>query len=265
MNRAEMRRQKRQQEKTTNVLKKAGIQEFRAPVAPMRINGLTEQELANMTGVKITALEEWRKEQTELIKQAAIKEAQEKLDRAEHFIVFCNILTSMKAMDGFRYAKAAVKHLMDHYNESVVCSEPKQSRETYEELHEKYGIEFEFDDPQINEELGFGDVDWMKDYIGMNIPYSVYCKIYDDAKNIQSVCTQLAVIWELCEGFGFHKHPDSAGNKLNKFMKETKEKYDKIDAMKHGARDTARMLKQKYNIEIGWEEGMNETIERFDL
>ena len=97
MSRAEMRRKKKQQEKVNHVLKKAGVPEFRPPVAPMRITGLSAQELANMTGVKIAALEEWRKEQTEIIKKGAIKEAQEKLDRAENFIVFCNILTSMKA------------------------------------------------------------------------------------------------------------------------------------------------------------------------
>lgn len=265
MSRAEMRRQKRQQEKINSALKQAGIPEFRPPVAPMRITGLSDQELANMTGVKIAALEEWRKEQKEIIERAAIKEAQERLDRAENFIVFCNILTSMKALDGFRYAKAAANHMLENYNNSIVPSNPDEAKQNYKELHEKYGIEFEFDDPQINEELGFGDIDWMKDYIGMNIPYSVYCKIHDDAKNIQSVFTQLAVIWELCEDFGFHKHPDSAGNKLNKFMIGTKEKYDRIDRMKHGARDTARMLKQKYNIDIGWESGTQETIERFDL
>lgn len=265
MSRAEMRRRKRQQEKINSALKQAGIPEFRPPVAPMRITGLSDQELANMTGVKIAALEEWRKEQKEIIERAAIKEAQERLDRAEYFIVFCNILTSLMALDGFRYGKAAANYMLENYNKCTVTAESENARETYEYLNKKFGIEFEFDDPQINEELGFGDIDWMKDYIGMNIPYSVYCKIHNDAKNIQSVFTQLAVIWELCEDFGFHKHPDSAGNKPNKFMIGTKEKYDKIDRMKHGARDTARMLKQKYNIDIGWESGTQETIERFDL
>ncbi|MBQ8038266.1 MAG: hypothetical protein IJ274_00075 [Lachnospiraceae bacterium] len=265
MNRAEMRRQQKQQAKINTVLKKAGVPEFRPPVAQMRITGLSDQELANMTGVKIAALEEWRKEQTEMITRAAIKEAQERLDRAEFFLTFCNIMTSIKAMDGFRYAKAAVKHFMENYNKSIVSSEPEHYKETYEELHEKYGVEFEFDDPKINEELGFGDIDWMKDYIGMNIPYSVYQKIYDDSKNIQSVYTQLAVIWELCEEFGFHKYPDSKGNKLKKFMFGTKEKYDRMELMEHGARDISKMLKEKYDIEIGWSEGVQETIERFDL
>ena len=70
MNRAEMRRQKKQQEKVNHVLKKAGVPEFRPPVAPMRITGLSNQELSNMTGVKIAALEEWKKEQKEIQRSA---------------------------------------------------------------------------------------------------------------------------------------------------------------------------------------------------
>lgn len=265
MNRAEMRRQKKQQEKVNHVLKKAGVPEFRPPVAPMRITGLSDQELANMTGVKVAALEEWRKEQTEMIWKKAAMEAQEKLDMAEDFITLCNIITSLKALEGFRYAKAAALYLVEHYKESVEYSEKQNIRKTYEELHEKWGVEFEFDEPELNGELGIAGDDWMEEYIGKNIPYSIYCKIYNDSKNIQSVYTQLATMWELCEGFGFHKHPDTAGNKMNKFMKGTKEKYDWMDKKEHGASEVAKILKEKYDITVGWSENTEETIKRFGL
>lgn len=265
MNRAEMRRKQKQQAKVNTVLKKAGVPEFRPPVAPMRITGLTDQELSNMTGVKVAALEEWRKEQTEMIRKAAAIEAQERLDTAENYITLCNIITSLKAMEGFRYAKAAELYLVEHYKDSVVSAEKHNIHQTYEELHEKWGVEFEFEEPELNGELGIAGDDWMNAYIGMNIPVSVYEKIYDDAKNIQSVYTQLSVLWELCEGFGFHKHPDSKGNKLMKFMYGTKEKFDRMELMEHGARDISKMLKEKYDIEIGWSPGIQETIERFDL
>ena len=52
---------------------------------------------------------------------------------------------------------------------------------------------------------------------------------------------------------------------LDKFVRGTKEKYDQIDSMKHGARDTMRMLKEKYDIDIGWTEKTEDTIRRFDL
>lgn len=105
----------------------------------------------------------------------------------------------------------------------------------------------------------------MEEYIGRNIPYSVYEKIWNDSRNIQSVYTQLAVIWELCEEFGFAKHKSGSGNMLDKFMYGTKEKYDRIDSMKHGARDTMKLLKEKYDIDIGWIEKTEDTIRRFDL
>ena len=269
MGRAELRRQakgrKKEQEKINKVLKNAGFPEFQLPPAPMRTTNLSAKEAANITGTKIAVLEQWRKEQTEEIRKACLLEAQEKLDQAENFITLCNVITSLKALEGFRYGKAAAGHLLEHYSESVVASEKQNIKETYQELHEKWGIELEFEEPELNKELGFEEVDWMKNYIGLHIPYSVYEKIWDDSRNIQSVCTQLAVIWELCENFSFSKHKKGDGSMLDKFMRGTKEKYDQIDSMKRGARDTMRMLKEKYDIDIGWTEKTEETIRRFDL
>ena len=269
MGRAELRRQaksrKKEQEKISKVLKNAGFPEFQLPPAPLKTTHLSIPEAAKLTGSKIAVLEQWRKEQTEEIRKACIMEAQEKLDQAENFITLCNIITSLKALEGFRYAKAAAGYLLEHYSESVVALEKQNIQETYRELSDKWGIEMEFEAPELNKEMGFDEVDWMENYIGLHIPYSVYEKIWNDSRNIQSVCTQLAVIWELCEEFGFAKHKTGSGNMLDKFVRGTKEKYDQIDSMKHGARDTMRMLKEKYDIDIGWTEKTEETIRRFDL
>lgn len=269
MGRAELRRQaksrKKEQEKISKVLRNAGFLEFQLPPAPLKTTNLSIPEVAKLTGSKIAVLEQWRKEQIEDIKKACILEAQEKLDKAEKFITLCNIITSMKSLEGFRYGRAAAEHMLNHYSESVVASEKNNIQATYKELQDKWGIDLEFEDPDLNKEMGFEDVNWMEHYIGINIPYSVYEKIWDDSRNIQSVCTQLAVIWELCEEFGFAKHKTGSGNMLDKFMRGTKEKYDRIDSMKHGARDTMRMLKEKYDIDIGWTEKTEDTIRRFDL
>ena len=269
MSRAELRRQERSQKKdrkkAETLLKQAGFPAFQMPPATMRTTNLSTAEVANLTGVKVAVLEQWRREQTEEIKKACMVEAQEKLDKAEEYSTLCNIITSLKALDGFRYGKAAAAHLLENYSECVETAEKQNIRKTYEELHEKWGIELEFDSPELNKEMGFDDVNWMEEYIGRNIPYSVYEKIWDDSRNIQSVCTQLAVIWELCEEFGFAKHKSGSGNMLDKFMHGTKEKYDQIDRMKHGARDTMKLLKEKYDIDIGWAEKTEDTIRRFDL
>ena len=269
MGRAELRRQaksrKKEQEKISKVLKNAGFPEFQLPPAPLKTTNLSIPEVAKLTGSKIAVLEQWRKEQTEEIRKVCIMEAQEKLDQVENFITLCNIITSLKALEGFRYAKAAAGYLLEHYSESVAASEKQNIQETYRELSEKWGIEMEFEAPELNKEMGFDEVDWMENYIGLHIPYSVYEKIWNDSRNIQSVYTQLAVIWELCEEFGFAKHKSGSGNMLDKFMHGTKAKYDQIDQMKHGARDTMRLLKEKYDIDIGWTEKTEETIRRFDL
>lgn len=260
-----MRRQQRENAKVLSVLKKAGFPEFRHPLAPVRMTNLSDQEAANMAGVRIGALHQWKKEQEELIRKAAIMEAQEKLDQAENFITLCNVITSLKALDGFRYAKAAASYMLEHYSESVVTSEKQNIRNTYQELHEKWGIELEFDEPELNKELGFNEVDWMAEYIGMHIPFSVYNRIWEDSRNIQSVFTQLAVLWELCEDFSFAKHKKGAETMLMKFMRGTKAKYDQIEAMQHGARDTMKMLLERYEVDIGWSEKTQATIDRFDL
>lgn len=269
MGRAELRRQaksrKKEQEKISKVLKNAGFPEFQLPPAPLKTTNLSTQEVANITGTKIAVLEQWRKEQTEEIRKACIMEAQEKLDQAENFITLCNIITSLKALEGFRYAKAAAGYLLEHYSESVAASEKQNIQETYRELSEKWGIEMEFEAPELNKEMGFDEVDWMENYIGLHIPYSVYEKIWNDSRNIQSVYTQLAVIWELCEDFSFSKHKKGDGSMLDKFMHGTKEKYDRIDSMKHGARYAMGIIKEKYDIDIGWTEKTEDTIRRFDL
>lgn len=269
MGRAELRRQDKQkkklQKKMGTVIKQAGFPEFQLPPAPLKTTNLSTQEVANITGTKIAVLEQWRKEQQEEIRKAAIMEAQDRLDKAEEYITLCNVITSLKALEGFRYGKAAAIYMLEHYSECVESSEKGNIRESYQELQKKWGIEMEFDEPDLNKEMGFDVVDWRYEYIGHHIPPSVYSKIWDDSKNIQSVFTQLAVIWELCEEFGFHKHKAGSGNMLEKFMKGTKEKYDKIDQMKHGASEISELLKKKYDIEIGWSDNTQKTIDEFDL
>lgn len=119
MNRAEIRRQekknKKRIDKAESFLKKAGFPEFKLPPAPMRTSNLSVQEAANLTGAKVAVLEQWRREQTEKIKKACIVEAQEKLDKAEEYSTLCNIIASLKALEGFRYGKAAAAHLLEHY------------------------------------------------------------------------------------------------------------------------------------------------------
>ena len=269
MSRAEQRRKQREQKKADKqmnaVLRQAGFPEFQLPPAPMRTTNLSDREVANITGTKIAVLEQWRREQTEEIKKACIAEAQEKLDTAETFITVSNIIVTLSALEGFHWAKSASNWILEHYQEHLDKVTKENIRETYEKLHKKWGIEMEFDVPDLNILMGFDEVDWTVEYIGRKIPYTVYEKVWNDSKNIQSVFTQLAVLWELCEEFGFAKHKKGAMTMLDKFMEGTRKKHLSIDAAKHGARDTLEMLSEKYEIDVDWSRSMQETIDRFDL
>lgn len=269
MSRAEQRRKQREQKKADKqmnaVLRQAGFPEFQLPPAPMRTNKLSMQEVANLTGTKVAVLENWRKEATAEIEKACIATAQEKLNDAETFITVSNIIATLSSLQGFHWARSAANWILEHYNEHLEEITEENIRETYEKLHERWGIEMEFDVPDLNILMGFEEVDWTAEYIGRKIPYTVYEKVWNDSKNIQSVFTQLAVLWELCEEFGFAKHKKGAVTMLDKFMEGTRKKYLSIDAAKHGARDTLKMLSEKYEIDVDWSRSMQETIDRFDL
>lgn len=267
--RAERRQQEREEKKklqrTNRLLQDAGLPKLEFPTAPARRSGLSAAEVSGMTGINMGILNQWQQEEREKIKKECIREAQERLDRASNYMTVCNIMTSLTALGGFRYGKAAALHLLAHYSENLVNASRENFLRSYRELNEKWGVEFEFDDIDLNKEMGFDVVDWRYGYIAKNVPETVYDRIFTDSKNIQSVLTQVAVIWELCDEFRFHKHMNSDSSKLKKFMEGTKKKYDLLDGMKKGATYGMSLLKDKYDIEIGFSDSMLQTIERFKL
>ena len=104
MNRAEMRRKAREQEKTQ---------------LPLNSN-LTLAQIAGMTGQQVSILQTYlkRKEQetTENVKDAIIREAQEKLERAEDYIAIINILISLYAIKMTWGFTEENKRFLDNYN-----------------------------------------------------------------------------------------------------------------------------------------------------
>ncbi len=86
MNRAERRRQARQQEKS------------QLPLNPTltlaRIVGMTGQDVSILQ----TYLKKMERETTEIVTDAVIREAQEKLERAEDYITVGNIIISIYAI-----------------------------------------------------------------------------------------------------------------------------------------------------------------------
>lgn len=267
MSRAEQRRRdkadKKDRKRAEAILKQIGFPEFQMPPVQMRISDLSVQEAEARTGTKAVILEQWKREQTEKIKKACIIEAQEKLDKAEENAAMCNVIASLKSLDGFRYAKAAAQHIVDNFSHGLDCVKNRdEAKESCRDLLDRYGIDMGFDVPDINKLMEFDTVDWIQEYCKTKIPQSVYNRIWDDSENIQAAMMQVATAWELCKDFGFAKHD---AKMMERFWKGFREKYDSIDLSKHGISNTCKALKEKYDLEIRFPEYMRKSIERFEL
>ena len=145
MTRAERRRQAKMQEKCQ---------------VPLNLN-LTVAQVAGMTGqpsILQTYLKRMEQQKTEAVTDAVIREAQEKLERAEDYITITNIIISLYAIKfSWGFTKANKKFLknwkaaMDYVDRIGVAK-------AYELAHKEMDIDVEFEDLanyNIYEEMGF--------------------------------------------------------------------------------------------------------------
>ena len=146
MTRAERRRQAKMQEKCQ---------------VPLNLN-LTVAQVAGMTGQQASILQTYLKrmeqQKTEAVTDAVIREAQEKLERAEDYITITNIIISLYAIKfSWGFTKANKKFLknwkaaMDYVDRIGVAK-------AYELAHKEMDIDVEFEDLanyNIYEEMGF--------------------------------------------------------------------------------------------------------------
>lgn len=142
MTRAERRRQAKMQEKCQ---------------VPLNLN-LTVAQVAGMTGQQASILQTYLKRMEQQKTDAVIREAQEKLERAEDYITITNIIISLYAIKfSWGFTKANKKFLknwkaaMDYVNRIGVAK-------AYELAHKEMDIDVEFEDLanyNIYEEMGF--------------------------------------------------------------------------------------------------------------
>lgn len=128
---------------------------------PLNLN-LTVAQVAGMTGQQASILQTYLKrmeqQTTEAATDAVIREAQEKLERAEDYITITNIIISLYAIKlSWGFTKANKKFLqnwkaaMDYVNRIGVAK-------AYELAHKEMDIDVEFEDLanyNIYEEMGF--------------------------------------------------------------------------------------------------------------
>ena len=128
---------------------------------PLNLN-LTVAQVSGMTGQQASILQTYLKrmeqQTTEAATDAVIREAQEKLKRAEDYITITNIIISLYAIKlSWGFTKANKKFLqnwkaaMDYVNRIGVAK-------AYELAHKEMDIDVEFEDLanyNIYEEMGF--------------------------------------------------------------------------------------------------------------
>ena len=146
MTRAERRRQAREQEKCQ---------------LPLNLN-LTLAQIAGMTGQQASVLQTYLKrmeqQTTEIVTDAVIREAQEKLARAEDYITVANIIISLYAIKMTWGFTKANKRFLDNYNAAKDYVDRVGVAKAYEFAQKDMEIDIEFEDLanyNIYEELGF--------------------------------------------------------------------------------------------------------------
>ena len=146
MTRAERRRQARMQEKCQ---------------VPLNLN-LTVAQVAGMTGQQTSVLQTYLKrmeqQTTEIVTDAVILEAQEKLARAEDYITAANIIISLYAIKMTWGFTKANKRFLDNYNAAKDYVDRVGIAKAYEFAQKDMEIDIEFEDLanyNIYEELGF--------------------------------------------------------------------------------------------------------------
>ena len=144
MTRAERRRQAKMQEKYQ---------------VPLNLN-LTVAQVAGMTGQQASILQTYLKrmeqQKTEAVTDAVIREAQEKLERAEDYITITNIIISLYAIKfSWGFTKANKKFLK---NWKAAMDYVDRIAKAYELAHKEMDIDVEFENLanyNIYEEMGF--------------------------------------------------------------------------------------------------------------
>lgn len=122
------------------------------------IGDMTLYNLSRQTGAKVETLKRYLEAREEEITAGLIKEAQERLLKAEDYITVSNVLCSMQAIYDTWGNTKSQQRFLENYNKAVRKQNAIGVEAMYEELHKLTGCELEFDSVDLNLEFGFGGV-----------------------------------------------------------------------------------------------------------
>lgn len=144
MNRAERRRQQKATQKTRLS-------------APYNFSNLSLEQISKVTGARVESLKLYLGQREDEMREALIKESQEKLWKAEDYIAVANILISLFAIKKTWGFTKANQRFLENINSAKEYIEEVGIEKAYQEAKETMEIELEFDSMDINKEFGFGE------------------------------------------------------------------------------------------------------------
>lgn len=143
MNRAERRRQQKATEKTRLS-------------APYNFSNLSLEQISKVTGARIESLKLYLEQREDEMREALIKESQEKLWKAEDYIAVANVLISLFAIKKTWGFTKSNQRFLENLNSAKEYIEEVGIEKAYQKAKETMEIELEFDSMDINKEFGFG-------------------------------------------------------------------------------------------------------------
>ncbi len=248
----------------------AGLPKPEKPNVLERVSGLSVDELGKLTGLDILRLKKWKDEtMAEMEKELLIKfeaEYQKRLSAAENEIIVITLMTVLSSLEGYHWARSASNWIVEHYDTISEKISTKNLKEIYDYIHEKWGVEFEFTEDESNSLIRDDIVDWREEYFkGLKLPTPVmdmiYEGIWDDATAAVAYMSQLSVLWEICEDFGFHKKKGM----MERFYNGLSEKFSAIQRNDPKPSEVEEMLVKKYNFSFEWKNSTCRVKEKLDL
>lgn len=148
--RSELRRLQREAEKN----KKTS-----ASSAPVNVLYGSQQQVQKDFGLSIQELKVYLERMEKQIKDDCISECQEKLCKAEDYIAVANLLIAIYAIKMSRkdreHTKDLIQRMLDNLSAATEYVERVGITEAYQQAHEDFDINIEFDSIDINKEFGF--------------------------------------------------------------------------------------------------------------
>lgn len=153
--RSELRRMQREAEKKQ---KQSGV-ESPAKSLPLNVLSCSEEEVRKSFDLSVYELNVYLNRMQNELKADLMKEYQQKLLVAEDYIMVGCIMTVIYALKMSRknreHTKDLIQRMLDNLNTATKYVERVGIQKAYQEAHEDFDINIEFDSIDINETFGF--------------------------------------------------------------------------------------------------------------